>query len=499
MSSYENQWNQNVSPSDWQNPVPTGRYNLVVLGGGTAGLVAAAGAAGLGGRVALIERDRLGGDCLNWGCVPSKALLSSGRQLMTGRRLIQQGIGHGTSPVGDFAAIMQRMQRLRAGISRHDSARRFQDLGVDVFLGEGRFTSPDTIGAGGTELRFAKALIATGSSPRTLDLAGGATVPILTNETIFQLQELPKRLLVIGGGPIGCEMAQAMNRFGSQVTVVQKGPQILPREAKDAAQLVAGQLEAEGVRLLTSARVTQVVTVEAGHEATVQTPQGDDRFQIDAVLVAIGRRPNLDGLGLEQAGIEYHDEELPVNDRFQTTNRRVYASGDVAGPWQFTHAADFMSRSILQNALFWGRKKRSALIVPRCTYTSPELAAVGISAVRASDQGDAVTTLRVGFADVDRAVLDGDPEGWAEVYLRTGSDRILGATIVGEQAGELISQICLAMTQKIGLGAFAATMYPYPTRAEVIRKLGDQYQRTRLTPWVASLFRAWLNWQRGRG
>lgn len=494
MDRFEKQRWSNVYPADWQNPDPQGRYNLVVLGGGTAGLVAAAGAAGLGAKVALIERKHLGGDCLNTGCVPSKALLAAAHRSAAVRRALGSDRFEGELPLA-FGSVMERMRHLRAEISQHDSAKRFQDLGVDVFLGNGQFLSRDQVQVGAQTLRFRKAVLATGGTPNPLPLDLPTGLPVMTSENFFDLESLPRELLVVGGGPIGCELAQAMAQLGARVTLVEKGDRLLKREDRDAAQCLADQLGRDGVTVLTHTVVERLESATDGFAAFLRKDAELRKVPVDAVLVALGRSPNLNGLGLEAAGIRTENGRLVVDDYYRTTNRNVYAAGDVAGNWQFTHAADFMSRAILQNALFFGRKKQSSLVVPRCTYTWPELASVGLSAAEAESRND-VVTLRLPLEDIDRNRLEGETIGWAEVRLKAGSDRVLGATVVAENAGELISQFSLAITQRLGLAAFAATQYPYPTRAEVVRKLGDQYNRTRLTPTIARWMRIWLRWQR---
>jgi pyruvate/2-oxoglutarate dehydrogenase complex dihydrolipoamide dehydrogenase (E3) component len=491
----------NTHPGDWTNPTSRERYNLVVVGGGTAGLVCAAGAAGLGARVALIEKHRLGGDCLNYGCVPSKALLRCARAAEETRQAEVFGVRGTGSVEVDFPAVMQRMRRLRAGLSGHDSAARFRDLGVDVFLGAGRFTGPATVEVGGQTLRFTRAAIATGTRPASLDLPGLDSATCLTNETIFDLTELPRRLVVVGGGPIGCELSQAFRRLGSEVHLVNRSDRLLGKDEPEAAALLRDRLEREGVRLHLGARALGVERLE-GQTYFLIAGEGEPvRLPADAILVAVGRQANVEGLGLEQVGVEYDGSGVKVNDFLQTTNRRIYAAGDICSPFKFTHAADAMARLVLRNALFFdrvfvGRGRMSRLVIPWCTYTDPEIAHVGLTARQAAEQGLAIQTFRHELKEVDRAVLDGETEGMALVHVRKGSDRIVGATLVAAHAGEMIGEVVLAMTKKIGLSAFAATIHSYPTQAEVLRKLGDAYQRSRLTPRVAAFFRTILRWSR---
>ncbi len=567
-----------VHPPTWVNPAPAARYNLVVIGAGTAGLVTAAGAAGLGAKVALIERDLMGGDCLNVGCVPSKALIAAARAAVSVSRAAEFGVnkaplsltlsrppkaavpdgGEGTrvDPARevDFARVMERLRRLRADIAPNDSAARFQSLGVDVFFGEGRFAGPDTIEVAGQTLRFKQAVIATGARAARPDTPGLAEAGCLTNETVFNLTELPSSMVVIGGGPIGCELAQAFARLGSEVTLIEKSQQLLAREDEAAARLVQASLERDGVRVLLDAVVERVASTEfspvpspqpvfqetntVGERARVRGPDGDDgsiseplanqrtphpnplpskargegtrqktllvrqsteahEITTDEILVAAGRTPNVEGLNLEAVGVQYdHAQGVVVDDRLRTTNPRIFAAGDVCSPFKFTHAADFMARIVIQNSLFFGRAKASALVIPWCTYTSPEVAQVGLTERTAAEQRIAVTAFVQDFRHVDRAILEGSTDGFVKILVKAGSDRIVGATIVADHAGEMIGEIVLAMKHRIGLSRLAATIHPYPTVAEAIRKCGDTYNKTRLTPFVKSLFERWLAWTR---
>jgi pyruvate/2-oxoglutarate dehydrogenase complex dihydrolipoamide dehydrogenase (E3) component len=490
----------NTSPGAWQNPHPQGRYNLVVVGAGTAGLVSAAGAAGLGARVALVEKHRLGGDCLHYGCVPSKALLRCARAVAEARRAGEFGVRLAGPPETDFPAVVQRMRRLRAGISRHDSAGRFRGLGVDVFLGDAHFTDPDTVQVGGDTLRFARAIIATGTRPATLDVPGLDRLRCLNNETVFGLTELPRNLVVVGAGPVGCELGQAFRRFGSEVHLINRSPGVLGKEEPEAAAAVRRQLERDGVRFHLGVKVLGAEAVGDQPSLVIEEAGRAVKLPADAVLVAVGRRPNVEGLGLEAAGVEYDGRGVRVNDFLQTTNRRIYAAGDVCSPYKFTHAADAMARFALRNAFFsfgpLGRGRVSGLVIPWCTYTDPEVAHVGLTAREAGERGVAVRTFKVSLEEVDRAVLDGEADGFALVHVRDGGDRILGATVVAAHAGEMIGEVALAMTKRLGLSALSQTIHPYPTQAEVLRKLGDAYQKSRLTPRAAGLLRTLLRWRR---
>jgi pyruvate/2-oxoglutarate dehydrogenase complex dihydrolipoamide dehydrogenase (E3) component len=484
-----------VHPARWTNPTPSGRYNLVVVGGGTAGLVSATGAAGLGAKVALVERHLLGGDCLNVGCVPSKSLIAAARAAAAARRAGELGV-HVDGVSVYFPAVMERMRRLRADVAPTDGAPRLKSLGVDVYLGDGRFTGPRTVEVDGLRLEFARAVVATGARAAAPPIAGLADAGYLTNETIFELTELPRRLVVIGAGPIGCEMAQSFAAFGSQVTVIDAGAHVLPREDADAAEIVARHLRNDGVRLVHDATITRVE--RRGRETTVHYTVGGQAATAacDAVLVGVGRAPNVEDLGLESAGIRYDRRGVTVDDHLRTTNPRVYAAGDVAGRHQFTHTADAHARIVLRNALFLGRRRLSALHVPWCTYTTPELAHVGLSAAEAGERGIDVETLTIPLHDVDRARLDGEDDGFLRVHARKRKGTIVGATLVATHAGEMISEVTLAIAAGVSLGTIANVIHPYPTQAEALKKAGDAWNRTRLTPRVKTAFERWMRLRR---
>ncbi len=481
----------NVHPAGWTNPEPPPRYHLVVVGGGTAGLVCAAGAAGLGARVALVERDLLGGDCLNVGCVPSKAILRAARAAAEVRTASRFGVRAGDAAV-DFPAVMERMRRLRSELSGHDSAGRFRSLGVDVYLGSGRFTGKDAVEVAGKTLRFRRAVIAAGARAARPEVPGLEEVGYLTNESVFNLTELPRRLAVVGAGPIGCELAQAFARFGAEVFLIGKQPTLLPREDADTAAMVKAAMERDGVKLLVG--VQTVRAEQSGADKVIRLADGRE-VRVDAVLVGVGRAPNVSGLGLEAAGVEYDLKKgVFVDDRLRTNNPRVYAAGDVCSRYQFTHMADAEARIVIQNALFYGNAKVSSLVVPWCTYTEPEVAHVGLYEHEAKEKGIEIETLVQQMSGVDRAVLDGDADGFVKVHVRKGTDHIVGATIVAAHAGDMISEVTLAMVAGRGLGTLGKTIHPYPTQAEALRKVADAYNRTRLTPFVKGLFRRWFRW-----
>lgn len=492
---YNQQLEANVHPNNWINPTPEGRYNLVVIGAGTAGLVTAAGAAGLGAKVALVERNLMGGDCLNVGCVPSKGLISAARAANAVQDAQKFGVRVPQETHVDFASVMQRIRRLRSHISLNDSATRFKDLGVDVFFGEGKFVDSDCIEVNSTRLVFRRAVIASGGRAAPPPLHGLDQVDYLTNESVFSLTELPPRLGVIGAGPMGCELAQSFARLGSQVHLFTSERGILPREDRQAAGILSKELEKDRVHIYPTGKRLELQKRGACIGVTAAGEKGHD-IVVDHLLVAVGRTANVEHLNLQVAGVQHDQRGVQVNARLQTTNPRIYAAGDVCSPHKFTHAADFMARIVIQNALFAGRTQVSNLVIPWCTYTSPEIGRVGLNETEARDHNVEIDTYVQELKDIDRAVLEGSDAGFVKVHVAKNTDRILGATIVANNAGDMISEITLAMKHRIGLRGIARTIHPYPTQAEAIRKIGDQYNRTRLTPTVKSLLKQWLSWTR---
>lgn len=485
-----------VHPSDWVNPEPQPRYNLVVIGAGTAGLVTAAGAAGLGAKVALIEKHLMGGDCLNVGCVPSKCMIRSARTIGEIQKAAELGIKVTGTEV-DFAAVMERMRKLRSEISHVDSASRFQDLGVDVFLGTGQFINHNTIEVAGKQLKFKKAVIATGARAAKLKIPGLEATGYLTNETVFSLTKCPPKLAIIGAGPIGCELAQTFQRLGSQVYLFHKNSQILDKEDEAAASILQHTFIQEEIQLFLNSKINQIEKQGEKKVIFYQTTGQTDSLEVDEILVAIGRQPNVEGLNLEAVGVDYDSKKgVIVDDKLQTSNPRIFAAGDICMNWKFTHAADAAARMVIQNSLFLGQKKLSSLVMPWCTYTDPEIAHVGLSEKEAKQKGIALDTFFIPLEKVDRAIADGETSGFAKIHVQKNSDKILGATIVASHAGDLIHEITLAMTANLGLGKIATVIHPYPTQGEVIKKAADAYNRTRLTPLVQKLFKLWLEWTR---
>jgi len=391
---------------------------------------------------------------------------------------------------------MERMRRLRAQICPNDSVQHLAELGVQVFLGQGRFTGRDLIDVEGTTLRFSRAVIATGSRAVVPPIPGLAESGFLTNETLFELTTLPRRFVIIGAGPIGCEMAQAFQRLGSQVTLIDVAGHILIREDADAAEILQRVLQREGVQLVLNAKVARADLRDGRRVVSVEQQGRMLDIECDALLVGVGRVPNTEGLNLEAAGVRYEKTGVLVNDLLQTSNPRIFAAGDICAAFKFTHTANALGRMAMVNALFWGRQRMSRLVVPWCTYTEPEIAHVGLYEAQAKQHGDDVTTLTVPLAENDRAILDGEEEGFVRVHLKRGTDRILGATIVGSHAGDLLTYFTLAMTTGKGLSSLANAIYPYPTQSELIKRVANRYLQTKLSPSVKRLLSGVLALQR---
>ncbi|MFN2376063.1 MAG: mercuric reductase [Candidatus Binatia bacterium] len=488
---------ERVRPSDWKNPAPAPLYDLVVVGAGTGGLICAAVGAGLGAKVALVERNLMGGDCLNYGCVPSKAVIRHARRVADAREVLGKAGLDDVLLDREFARAMERMRAIRADISRDDSAKRYRDeLGVDVFQGNAQFTGKDAVEVAGVALRFRKAVIASGARAAVPAIPGLAESGYVTNETVFNLTQRPRRLAVIGGGPIGCELAQAMRRLGCDVTLLHMEEQLLHREDADAARIVQERFVAEGVRLVLGAQVLSVSPSDGASVVRYRAAGLEGEATCDLVLVAAGRRPNVEGMGLEAAGVAFDAKGIGVDDNLRTSNPRVFAVGDCCLRWQFTHAADAAAKIAVQNALFFGRKKLSALVMPWCTFTDPEIAHVGMYEHEAKAAGMETETFTVAMEKVNRAVCDGESEGFVRVHVKKGSDRILGATIVASHAGEMISEVSLAIGGGLGLAKIAGVIHPYPTQAEGIKAAANAYMRTKLTPLAKKFLGLLLRLQR---
>jgi pyruvate/2-oxoglutarate dehydrogenase complex dihydrolipoamide dehydrogenase (E3) component/uncharacterized membrane protein YdjX (TVP38/TMEM64 family) len=489
----------------WQRP---GRFdrNQVVIGAGSGGLVAAYIAAALRAKVTLIERDRMGGDCLNTGCVPSKALIRSAKLLAQIRRGTELGIGAAHADF-NFAATMERVQRVVRTVEPHDSVERYRELGVDVMQGSARIVSPwevEVTARDGTVRRISTRaiVVATGASPFVPPIPGIEDVGYLTSENLWELRELPRRLVVLGGGPIGAELAQAFARLGSRVTQVEMLPRILTREDPEVSALVTEHFRAEGIEVLVEHKPKGFL-VEDGEKVLVAEPLAekggpDRRIPFDAVLVAVGRVANLAGYGLEELGLD-GGRTVETNEFLQTRYPNIYAVGDVAGPYQLTHTAAHQAWYATVNALFGGLKRFKAdyRVIPWVTFTSPEVARVGLSEEEAKAQGIAHEVTRYELDDLDRAIADGDARGFVKVITAAGKDRILGATIVGEHAGELLAEFTLAMKHGLGLNKILGTIHPYPTWSEAAKYSAGAWKRAHAPRTLLAILERFHKWRRG--
>ena len=474
-SEFDDVWKRLTFPDDHVNPKPESRYHVVVIGAGSAGLISAIGAAGLGARVALVERDAMGGDCLNIGCVPSKALLEYTRQ-------------H-PSPVS-FDDAFRWLRRVRSEISAHDSVERYTKNGVDVFLGNARLEDDRTVVVGNSHLSARRIVIATGARASLPPIPGLDDVIPLTNETLFNLKAPPSSLAILGAGAIGCEMAQAFSRLGVDVHLFEMADRVLPLEEEEASAAIESALTQAGTTVYLNSAVTRAS--RNADNVTLQTSELE--VAADEVLVATGRRANIEDLGLEAAGVVVEDGLIKVDSKMRTSNRRIFAAGDVCSRTQFTHNADAQARIVVQNALFAPTASTKKLVVPHCTYTKPEVAHVGRSRRDLAAESTEFDVYRIDLGELDRSRTSGDADGYVEVLTRSGHDEILGATIVAQDAGEQIAGLCLAIAHGIGLSGLGKALLPYPTRAEYLRRLADAYNRTRLTDLTKRLMSGWFRW-----
>lgn len=474
--------------------------NVVVIGAGSAGLVSSIIAAGAKAKVILIEKHRMGGDCLNTGCVPSKAIIRSARIADYIKRADEYGIDDAHASV-NFARVMERIQSIVKAIEPHDSVERYTSLGVECVAGEAMVTSPWTVQVGGRTITTRAIVLATGARPFVPPIPGLDQVDYLSSDSLWDLRELPKRLLVLGAGPIGCELAQSFSRLGAEVTIVDQATRIMPREDEDVAAAVLQRFTADGLRVLTGYKAQSFARAEDG--AGVLTVAGHDEtltLNFDKVLIAIGRKANVEGFGLEALRMPLTARgTIEVNQYLQTAYPSIYACGDVAGPYQFTHMASYQAWFAVLNALAGGLKKFriNYKVVPWATFTDPEVARVGLSEQEAKEQGIAYDLTHYGIDDLDRAIADGEAHGFVKVLTAPGSDRILGATIVGYHAAELLTEFVLAMTHNLGLKKIAATTHIYPTLSEANRFTANAWRSARiptnLLPWAERFFR----WRRG--
>lgn len=484
-------------------PGPIGRtmgmmkpeYDLCVIGGGAAGLVVAAGGAGLGAKVLLVEKHRLGGDCLYYGCVPSKTLLKSAK-VFRQRQAAAADLYGLPAPAASGPAripdVMRRVQQVIAGIEPHDSPERFRSLGVEVLLEGGKFIDPRTFEAGGRKITARRFVLATGSRPVLPPIPGLDRVPCLTNETVFSLGEDVPSLVVVGAGPIGCELAQAFARLGTRVAVIAREPRVLMREDADAAAVVQASLEHDGITFELGATPVEVSGTTGRITTRFERADGStDTIESTHLLVAAGRAINTEGLGLAEAGVEVIKGRITNDERLRTTNHDIFVAGDAAGRQQFTHVAEHHAGVVLRNALFHLPAKVESRVVPWCTFTEPEIARVGLSEAEASAQGLAFESYRFDFADLDRARAEGETDGFARI-LTDRKGRLLGATLVGAHAGEAIAEYALAMAKKMKASDISGVIHVYPTFAQINRRVADQRLKASLTPgarrWIRRLF-----------
>lgn len=475
-------------------------YNVVVIGAGSGGLVAAYIAAALKARVALVERDRMGGDCLNTGCVPSKALLRTARMLADAHRAAELGLGQVNIEL-DFAKIMERVQRVVGAVEPHDSVERYSALGVDCILGDASLRSPYEVEVDGRVLTTRNIVIATGAKPLIPAIPGLDAIGYLTSDTVWALRSLPRRLLVVGGGPIGCELAQAFQRLGAEVTLVERADRLLGMEDPEISDLVKSCMQDEGVRVLLSHQAQSFAAAAEGKMAVCEFEGTEVRIEFDQVLVALGRKATVEGFGLDSLGVQLTDRATVEIDAFGRTNfPNIFACGDVAGPYQLTHAASHQAWYAAVNALFRPLKqfKIDYRVIPWCTFTDPEVAHVGLNEQQAQAQGVPYEVTRFELDELDRAIADSERRGMVKVLTVPGRDRVLGATIVGAHAGEMITEFVTAMKHNLGLNKILGTIHVYPTFSEANKYAAGVWKRAHAPRRALVWLERFHNWKRGR-
>ncbi len=463
-------------------------YDLVIIGGGAGGLVVASVASQLGLQVCLIEKEnKLGGDCLHYGCVPSKTLIHTAKVAQQIRRAGDVGLPV-SEPRVDMVAVNARIREVVEHIQQHDDPQRFRDYGCEVLFGAARFIDGHTVEVNAVRIRGKRFVIATGSRPFVPPIPGLEQAGYLTNIDMFSLPDLPPRLIVLGGGPIGLEMAQAFQRLGSQVTVIEKQPQLLPQEDSDVAAALQAALQAEGINILTSV-AAEKVSIENNVRSVACSDGGV--IQAEQLLVAVGRSANVDELGLDAAGVSYTSKGIAVDKRMRTTQKHIYACGDVCGPYPFTHMAEYQAGIVISNAIFRFPKKADYRVVPWVTYTDPELARVGLTEQQAKEKGITPQVLRFDFRDIDRALTEGETTGFSKLVTHKG--RVLGASILGQHAGELIHEIVLAMQTGAKIANISAAIHAYPTLAQIHRRTVNTAYAPKLFSKTTRTLVKWIN------
>lgn len=462
---------ENIFPSDWVNPKVKDEYDLLVIGGGPGGMTAAITAQSLGARTAIVEKEHFGGECFSYGCIPSKAFIRSSRIAHTVRNASEYGVEVSQWEI-DFNQVIQRVHDLQLCIAPHDSAAHLKSLGLDVFLGEGRFISHRELVVADQKIRFKKAIISTGTQPIPLNIPGIDSSDYLTNQTIFNIVDLPKRLAVIGGGPIGCELAQAFLRFGSEVNLIVRGQHLLPNDDFMASTILQNVFEKERMRMFMQ---TQVVRVEKrGKEKLLYLSSHKDPIIVDEILVAIGRKPIVEGLNLENANVVYDFKAgIKVGDYLETSNPDIYGAGDSSSSYKFTHISKELNKIAVFNALNGNKRKISSLIIPWCTYTDPEIAHIGLSEIDAKELGIHVEIVTVEMEKVDRAILDGETTGFVKLIVKEGTDQIIGATLMAAHAGDMISELSVAINSEQPLSSLLKAIHPFPTQGQILRMAAE--------------------------
>lgn len=473
--------------------------NIVVIGAGSGGLIAALIAAAVKAKVTLIEKHKMGGDCLNTGCVPSKALIKSARFLHDVKTSEKYGIKTASAEF-DFADVMERVQDVIKKIEPHDSIERFTGLGVDCITGEARIIDPWTVEVNGQKITARNIILATGARPFVPPIEGLDQVDWYSSDNIWDLREQPKRMIVLGGGPIGCEMAQALSRLGSEVTQVEMAPRIMIREDEEISALVEGKFKSEGINVLTN---TKAVACKRGTEQMLVCEQDGKTVEIpfDAMLVAIGRKPNVEGFGLEELDIKLRKNTTVETDDFLRTNHQnIFAVGDVTGPYQFTHTASHQAWFATVNSLFGQFKKYKAdySVIPWATFTDPEVARVGLNEAEAREKNVRYEVTTYGIDDLDRAIADSEDHGFVKVLTVPGKDRILGVTIVGAHAGDLLTEFVTAMKYKLGLKKILGTIHTYPTMSEANKAVAGNWQKEHAPQFALKVLERYHRWRRGK-